>query len=105
PGTGRDPAATADLGRDARSSGAPARPPADGAYGPAARDRQASALPRERRVELRERGDLRRRRRPQRRLRHARIEDVRTRLDRPAGDRFATPRYAAGSALSLWKAL
>ena len=54
--------------------GATAGPPADGADGEAARDRQRRALPRERRVELRERGDVRRRRRPKRRLRHTPVD-------------------------------
>ena len=69
----RDTAAAPDLGRDAGRGRAAARPPADGTDGAATRDRQRGPVPRERRVELRERSDVRRGRRPQRRLRDARV--------------------------------
>ena len=72
PRAGRDAAPDAALQRRPGRVRAPADPPADGPPRAGARDRQRCALPRLRRVELRERLDLPRRRRPHRRLRHAR---------------------------------
>ena len=57
--------------KDPEQRGAPARPRADGPLRPRRGDRQRRALPRQRRVVVRDRVDLPRRRRDQRRLRDA----------------------------------
>ena len=71
PGPGRDAAPARDLRRRPGCVRAPAGALADRAPREAARDRQCRALPRERRVVVRERSGVRRRRRHHGRLRHA----------------------------------
>ena len=59
--------------KDPGQGAAPLRPPAAGPLRGAARDRERRALPRQRRVDLRQRHHLHGRRRPVRRLPHARV--------------------------------
>jgi hypothetical protein len=90
-GPSRDAAAALDLRRRSGRARAAAHPLADGTPGETSRDRQRRAVPRLGRVELRERRDVRRRRRADGRLRDARVAAQHFGVTRTAGGPSGTP--------------
>src|SRR4029079_7293690 len=89
PGTGRDAAAPLHLRRRPGGTRTAPRALADRPPRPAARGRERRALPRVRRVVVRDRLHLPRRRRPDRRVRHARVVRINLMIEGQEGVTWA----------------